>query len=124
MKRDIEHQDDIVKLVDTFYERVRANALLAPIFEERIGQRWPEHLEKMYRFWQTILFDEHTYSGRPFAPHADLDVQEGHFREWVSLFTATVDELFAGPRADEARSRGTLMAAIFHSKIQYIQQHS
>lgn len=124
MKRDIETLEDIMRMVDTFYERVRGNALLGPVFAERIGDRWPAHLEKMYRFWQTVLLEEHTYSGRPFAPHADMDVYEVHFREWVGLFTRTVDELFEGPKAEEARSRGTLMAAIFNSKIEYIRQHS
>ncbi|MBI3519159.1 MAG: group III truncated hemoglobin [Bacteroidetes bacterium] len=124
MKKDIETIDDIQLMVDTFYERVRHDELLSPIFSERIENRWPEHLEKMYRFWQTILLDVHSYSGTPFAPHADMPVNEIHFTTWVKLFTHTVDELFSGPIANEAKRRGTLMAAIFHSKISFINQHS
>lgn len=120
MKTDITQLAHIQQMVDTFYERVRQDKLLAPIFAERIADRWPAHLEKMYRFWQTILLNEHTYSGAPFAPHAAMPVEEAHFRRWVELFTATVGDLFEGPVADEAKKRGTLMAAVFHTKISYL----
>ena len=59
MKRDIENLDDIKLLVNTFYGRIQKNLVLGPIFEEKVGGRWDQHLEKMYRFWQTILFNEH-----------------------------------------------------------------
>ena len=72
MKKDILTIEDIRQLVDRFYEKVRANNLLGNIFAERIQDRWPEHLEKMYRFWQTVLLGEHTYYGAPFPPHAQL----------------------------------------------------
>ena len=58
---DILHLDDVKNLVDTFYSKVREDALLGPIFDERIQNRWPAHLAKMYTFWQTILLGEHTY---------------------------------------------------------------
>jgi len=122
MKKDIEKLEDIKLMVDTFYEKIRDNELLSPIFKERIENKWPEHLEKMYRFWQTILLEEHTYNGAPFPPHADMPINELHFTTWVQLFTATVDSLFKGPVAEEAKKRGALMAAIFHSKISYMHQ--
>ncbi|HEV8082029.1 MAG TPA: group III truncated hemoglobin [Chitinophagaceae bacterium] len=62
--------DDIKKLVDTFYDKVRRDQLIGPIFNGRIQDRWPQHLEKMYTFWQTVLLGEHTYFGTPFPPHA------------------------------------------------------
>ncbi|EPB65566.1 hypothetical protein ANCCEY_15368, partial [Ancylostoma ceylanicum] len=33
----------------------------------------------MYRFWQTILLDEHTYYGAPFPPHARMPLEQHHF---------------------------------------------
>jgi hemoglobin len=70
-KKDILSLDDIKLLVDTFYDKVREDKLIGPIFDERIQDRWPQHLAKMYTFWQTILLGEHTYYGRQFA-HIDL----------------------------------------------------
>jgi truncated hemoglobin YjbI len=69
MKKDIENIDDIRLLVDSFYGTVREDDLIGPIFLGKITD-WPVHLEKMYRFWQTILLEEYTYNGAPFPPHA------------------------------------------------------
>ena len=123
MKNDIQSLEDIKLMVNTFYDRIQKNQVLGPIFEERIGGRWEQHLEKMYCFWQTILFNEHTYNGSPFPPHATMPIDESHFTIWVQNWTATIDEFFTGPIAEEAKKRGTLMAAIFNSKLDYFKKH-
>ena len=122
MKREILHLDDIKILVDTFYDKARQDTLLGPIFEGVIEDRWPEHLEKMYRFWQTILLEEHTYHGSPFAPHARLPLFEQHFERWLGLFNETVEEVFEGEKAEEARWRAGKMAEMFHIKRTLIRE--
>lgn len=122
-KYDIAELDDIKLLVNSFYDEVRKDALIGPIFDEKINDRWPIHLEKMYRFWQTILLDERTYYGAPFPPHADLPVDSEHFKTWLRLFNKTIDQLFSGPRADEAKWRADKMAVMFQHKIAYYKQH-
>lgn len=122
-KNDILTVEDIKKLVGTFYEKVKQNELIGPIFNERIENKWPEHLEKMYRFWQTVLLDEHTYFGSPFPPHIGLPVDHSHFAQWMNLFTQTVDELFTGEKAEEAKWRAGKMAALFESKIEYFRKN-
>jgi len=124
MKKEIETIDDIRLLVDTFYAKVRENPLIGPIFEGVIGDRWPAHLAKMYRFWQTVLFDEHTYYGAPFPPHAQLPVDRAHFDTWLRLWHGTIDQFFDGDRAAEAKWRGDKMAAMFLSKINYYRDLS
>ena len=86
MKQDIQTLDDIKLIVNTFYGRIQKNEVLGPIFEEKIGGRWEQHLEKMYRFWQTVLLNQHTYNGSPFVPHAKLPVYQHHFDRWLLLF--------------------------------------
>jgi len=115
--------DDIKLLVNTFYNRVRDNALLAPVFNERIKDNWPHHLDKMYRFWQTVLLDEHTYLGSPFPPHARLPVEHEHFATWLHLFNETVDELFTGLKAEEAKWRAAKMAEMFEAKIYHVRHN-
>jgi len=117
--KDISTLDDIRLLVDRFYEKVRQDLLLKDIFNPIIGDRWPEHLEKMYRFWQTVLLDEHTYYGSPFLPHAQLPVEKAHFDRWLQLFYETVDESFSGEKAEKAKWQGQRMAEMFLAKIQY-----
>jgi hemoglobin len=121
---DIQSLDDIRLLVNSFYTAVRNNGLLGPIFNERIGERWPEHLEKMYRFWQTVLLDDHTYFGSPFPPHAQLPVDQLHFDTWLQLWYGTVDQYFQGKKADEAKWRGDKMAAMFLYKISYYRDNN
>ncbi|MEO5601554.1 MAG: group III truncated hemoglobin [Cyclobacteriaceae bacterium] len=124
MKQDIHNMEDIKLLVESFYGRVRKDKLLKDIFNERIEDRWPAHLEKMYRFWQTVLLEEHTYYGSPFVPHAKLPVEVQHFEQWIKLFYETVDELFAGEKATKAKWQGERMARMFHSKIEYYKNNS
>lgn len=116
-RHDILDINDVRRLVDTFYHKVRTDEILAPIFNGRIGDRWPEHLEKMYRFWQTVLLQEHTYFGAPFPPHAKLPVEHLHFERWLELFHGTVNTLFVGEKAEEAKWRGNRMAEMFELKI-------
>lgn len=118
-KHDIRELEDVKRLVNTFYDKVREDQLIGPIFNERIRDRWPEHLAKMYTFWQTVLLGEHTYYGSPFPPHAQLPVDEVHFNRWIQLFTETLGELFSGKTADEAKWRAGKMSEMFQMKINH-----
>lgn len=121
--KDILTLDDIKLLVDSFYSKVREDEQLKDIFNNVIQDRWPEHLEKMYRFWQTVLLDEHTYYGSPFVPHAKLPVDKVHFDQWLKLFDETVDENFIGEKAERAKWQGQRMAEMFHSKIEFYRNN-
>ncbi len=123
-RKDITTIENIKLLVDSFYGKIRVDQLLGGIFNGVIKDRWPEHLEKMYRFWQTVLLEEHTYYGSPFLPHAQLPVEQKHFDRWLKLWTETVDEFFAGKIADEAKWRADKMAVMFLSKIEYYRSNS
>ena len=123
-KKEILSLNEIKLLVNTFYDKVREDDLLKDIFNNVIQDKWPIHLEKMYRFWQTVLLEEHTYSGSPFAPHANLPVNKTHFNRWLTLFNATIDELFTGEKAEEAKWRANKMAEIFQLKIDFYNKNS
>lgn len=122
--KDISTIEDIKVLVDEFYQGIRENELLGPIFNPILKDRWPPHLEKMYRFWQTVLLQEHTYFGSPFPPHAKLPVSQLHFDTWLRLWYSVIDQHFKGEKADEAKWRGDKMAEMFLSKIEYYRDNS
>ncbi len=122
-QQDIQSLDNIKVMVDEFYGKIRVDQLLGGTFNGAIKDRWPEHLEKMYRFWQTVLLEEHTYKGSPFPPHAGLPVEKAHFDRWLHLFNTTVDGHFAGEKAERAKWQGARMAELFLSKIQYYRDH-
>ncbi|QQS27485.1 MAG: group III truncated hemoglobin [Sphingobacteriales bacterium] len=113
---------DIIKLVSTFYSKVQDDELLAPIFNAVIQENWEKHLEKMIRFWQTVLLEEHTYFGSPFPPHSRLPITSLHFERWVSIFNQNIDEHFTGAKAEESKWRASKMAQLFQTKIAYHQK--
>jgi hemoglobin len=120
--QDILTLDDVKLLVDRFYDNIKVDESLGPIFKERIQDKWQAHLEKMYSFWQTVLLGEHTYYGSPFPPHARLPVSHSHFVIWMELFTKTVDEYFDGEKAEEAKWRAGKMAELFEVKIEHYRK--
>lgn len=122
--REIQNIEDIKLMVDSFYGKVRQDDLIGPIFNEKIQNRWPEHLEKMYTFWETVLLGKHTYYGSPFPPHAKLPIEKHHFERWLELFMKNLDENFIGKKAEEAFWRAEKMANMFNYKINYIRENN
>jgi hemoglobin len=115
--RDIETAQDVKRVVDAFYTRVNCDELLAPIFNEIAKVDWPAHLPTMYRFWESLLFGSGNYQGAPFPKHAVLPVQQAHLERWLTLFAETVDEKFAGPKSEEAKSRAMCIADTFGRRM-------
>ncbi len=120
MKKDIQNRQDIELLVNTFYDKVKADAVIGYLFNDVAKVNWDEHLPKMYNFWENIIFYTGNYSGSPMIVHRDLHqkstMSEGHFNHWVALFTSTVDELFEGERADDIKDRAANIAAVMMYK--------
>ena len=79
-------------VVHGFYDRIRQDDLLGPIFNARIGaEDWTIHLTKMCDFWSATLLRTGRYEGRPLPPHVTIpELGEEHFRRWLSLFRETV----------------------------------
>ena len=90
----------ISTLVDTFYERVRENPLIGPIFDEAIGDGWAPHLARMKDFWASVALNAGRYSGKPVPAHKKLsNVQPWHFKIWLALFRATLEDTAPSPEA-------------------------
>jgi hemoglobin len=79
----------IERLVHTFYGRVRQDALIGPIFEARLADRWDMHLAKMVDFWSSIALRSGRYFGRPHVAHQGLGLAPLHFQRWLALFEET-----------------------------------
>ena len=72
----------------------------------------------MYSFWQTVLLNQKTYYGNSFLTHAQLPIDHSHFKRWILLFGETIDSLFKGVKAGEAKMRAEKMAQMFQKKIE------
>jgi hemoglobin len=114
-------EDDIPRLVHAFYGKIRDHGELGPIFERELGGDWEPHLDKMVRFWATMVIGdqgERAYDGRPLPAHLALpDLRDHHFSQWLVLFRETVGELFPPPVAGLFIERAERMAQSFRYAI-------
>jgi hemoglobin len=114
---DLSTTEDVRTLVDSFYDKVSRDDLLAPVFNDFANVDWATHLPIMYRFWESMLFGAGTYGGAPFPKHVVLPVQKEHFARWLALFIETVDAHFRGPKAEEAKGRAASIADTFAQRM-------
>ena len=99
----------IARLVDGFYDRVRADPLIGPVFNDRI-QDWGPHLEQMRLFWSSVALMSGVYHGRPMPKHLPLPVDARHFDRWLALFEQTARELCPPAAADHFIERARRIA--------------
>lgn len=120
---DIETRIDIKQLVDVFYNKLAHDELLKPIFIARLGvDDWQPHLNTIYDFWETVLLGATAYKGQSFLPHSTMQLEQLHFDKWLQLFNESVDALFEGSKANEAKQKANTMAILFMSKISYYKE--
>jgi hemoglobin len=121
-KQDIKNRTDIRGLVDSFYDKIRKDTVLGPIFNGIITD-WEQHLELLTDFWETQLFLKRKYFGNPVTAHQDVDdrmqhqITPEHFGLWMNLWFATIDELFEGDTAYIAKNRAQKMSTMLYLNI-------
>ncbi len=81
----------LTALVYRFYAKVRADAVLGPIFEARIAD-WGPHLDRMVAFWSSVALMTGRYHGAPMPAHAELPIEWEHIERWLALFRETAAE--------------------------------
>jgi hemoglobin len=119
--RDIEDRADCERLVRAFYGRALTDPMIGWIFVDVARLDLEAHVPVIASFWETILLGAGSYRGGAFAPHAALHakvpLRAGHFERWLVLWRGTVDELFAGPRAELAKAHAQRVAGAFHRRL-------
>ena len=99
----------IDRLVEGFYARVRDDALIGPIFAERI-EDWAPHLSQMKLFWSSVALSTGVYQGRPMPKHLPLPIDARHFDRWLELFRETARDLCPPVAADHFIERAERIA--------------
>lgn len=121
-KRDIKTRDDIFLLVSSFYVKVRKDTVLGPFFNDAIKD-WDAHLDNLTSFWQASLFLKTKYMGNPLKAHVKVDqennnsISEVHFGLWLNLWFETINELFEGDYAENAKHKARKMSTFLYLKI-------
>ena len=89
----------ISELVEKFYAKVQLNGSIGPIFNTRLENKWPMHLDRMKRFWSSVLLKSGKYKGKPIPVHMAIsELQSADFEVWLTMFRQTANEVF-GPEA-------------------------
>ncbi len=111
-------EERISDLVESFYEKIRSDALLGPIFNQKIAD-WPPHLARMKDFWASIAIESGRFHGNPMIKHLAIpDIERAHFNHWLALFDDTLPEVMPNAAACEffskraARIADSLMTGI------------
>lgn len=113
MSADIGTKQDIELLIQNFYGRLLAIEDMKPVFA---GLDFEKHVPRIVHFWSFVLLDEPGYTTNVFEKHLHLPIQPHQFDTWLQTFTGTVDDLFAGEKADLAKQRATVLSYTFKSK--------
>ena len=93
----------ISRLVDEFYEKVRNNEQLGPVFLRRIEGAWDQHLDTMKRFWRSVLMKTGEYKGKPVVVHQQIhEINTQLFVIWLRLFEETAHQIWNEAAAIEA----------------------
>lgn len=108
-------------VVHGFYDEIRKDDLLGPVFNGRIApEAWPVHLARMCDFWSATLLRTDRYEGRPLPPHLAIpELGEAHFRRWLTLFRGTVERLCPPAVADLFLDRALRIAHSFRLAIAF-----
>ncbi len=118
MKSDIQNRQDVHRLVSAFYDRIRRDIYLGPIFNKHV-EDWPHHLNHLTDFWEGNLFFKKIFKGRPLQVHKRVDrdenyvINEHHFGIWLNHWVQTVDSLYEGEVATMAKFRARKIGTFF-----------
>lgn len=106
----------LAEVVNRFYARVRADAVLGPIFAARIDD-WEPHLARMTAFWSSVALMTGRYHGAPVPAHMELPVTWAHFERWLTLFRDTAREVCPPEGAAHLIERAERIARSLHMVI-------
>jgi hypothetical protein len=80
-------EEEILRLVDEFYAKVRVDPDLAPIFGRAIPGDWAPHLATIRNFWSSVMRKSGRYQGNPVGVHLGIEGMEPRlFERWLELF--------------------------------------
>jgi hemoglobin len=127
-RHDIQTRADCEQLVRAFYARAMHDPVIGFIFTDVAKLDLEAHVPVITNFWETILLGAGTYSGGAFRPHAVLNervtLRSGHFERWIVLWCGTVDELFAGDRAELAKAHARRVARAFDRRLRGLPEEA
>jgi hemoglobin len=119
-KKDIATRKEIDALIWHFYRKLLKDELISKHFTNLDLEK---HIPHVVSFWSFVLLDESGYNTNVFEKHLHLDLDSMQVQRWVHLFIESVDDLYAGEKAELAKQRAKSIGFIFGSKFDEIKKH-
>lgn len=113
-------EEDIARLVPAFYDRVRRDEVLGPIFNDAIDE-WPEHLERLKAFWSSVMLTSGRYKGQPMVAHLRHEQQMtlANFTRWLDLWRKTTEDLLGADAAVAFQKKADRIAESLQLGVQF-----
>ena len=113
-------EDDIARLVPRFYDRVRADPVLGPIFDGAIDD-WPLHLEKLKAFWSSVMLTSGRYKGQPMVAHLrhGEHMTRENFLRWLELWKDVTEEVLGARVAAGFQEKADRIAESLQLGVQF-----
>lgn len=119
--RDLDDRAQVHDLVVAFYRELVFDDVLAPVFEEVAEVDWTLHIPKLIDFWCRVLLNQPGYDGFLLGAHREVHDRQvfepEHFERWYALWVDTIDERWAGPIAETAKSHAAKVAGILSRRL-------
>jgi len=114
--------------LSAFYDRVKTDDLIGPIFLDRLGTEeddWAPHMDRVVAFWSSVLLKTGEYHGKLVMVHNAMpNLSMDHFRRWMQIFMATAPEYYAvSPTCDLMIKAQTMMRTL-HTSYEASKQRS
>jgi hemoglobin len=118
---DLADRADVEALLRCFYGRVLVDDILAEPFRQVRARGLDSHIPVMCDFWETVLFRAGRYRGSALHAHRHVHhrtpLAGRRFVRWLTTWNATVDEMYCGPVAEQAKVQAARIAWAMHRRL-------
>ena len=118
------NDENIERLVRTFYPSVLEDEIVGPFFIEKLGSdissaKWEEHLVLLSQFWAFAILGDEAYTGHPLAPHFEIEgISREAFKQWLRLFYNAVDKTYTENIGEFFKTKSSDIAENFIRKLE------
>jgi hemoglobin len=104
-------EDQLTDLVHAFYARVRRDEMIGPLFNAAV-EDWDEHLERLSRFWSSVMLTTGRYKGSPMTAHRQhvASITPAMFDRWLALWGEVTTERLPVAAANALQNKAAHIA--------------
>lgn len=111
-------EEMIIALVHGFYDKVRTDKDLGPVFDKVVDGNWDRHLDRMCDFWSSVMLKTARFKGNPMQKHKAIEgLTPELFARWLVLFRQTAPQYATEGAAQAFIEKAEMIAASLQQGI-------